>query len=75
MAIPKYPFRVLVDTKHGGNNVTQIAKNFEHLVQAEDYASKERRKAATRRVQVMCILDDVTLHGTGHRHDDAGRLG
>lgn len=73
MAIPKYPFRVLVDTRHG-DSVTQIAKNFEHLVQAEDYAAKERRKPTTRRVQVMCILDDVTLHGTGHRHDDAGRL-
>jgi hypothetical protein len=72
MGIPKYPFRVLVDYKLK-DTVTQIAKNFEHLVQAEDYASKERRKPYTRRVQVMCVLDDVVLHGTGFRYDDTGR--
>jgi hypothetical protein len=72
MAIPKYPFQVHVDYKHG-DNMTRTAKNFEHLVQAEDFAGKERKKGNVRRVQVLMVLDDVTLHGTGHRHDDAGR--
>lgn len=72
MAIPKYPFQVHVDIRNG-DKVTRISKNFEHLVQAEDYANKARKAAQTRRVQVLVVIDDVTLTGTGVRYDDTGR--
>jgi hypothetical protein len=59
MMIPKYAYRVYVLTRNGGDLHSEN-HNYETLSAAVDFRDIALRKPRTKKVEIVCVLDEST---------------